>query len=129
MRAYVEADATHGREADADPRAFAARFQMPSVAPGPTRAAPERAPAPGITVGPSSVHGEGAFADGPIGVGDVICRMILGNDVTFAASKVNCSPSNPNVRPVAVGSELVLRASRPIGPGEELLGNYPHPGR
>lgn len=82
--------------------------------------------ADGVAVGSSPIHGDGAFTRQQVKAGDVICRMVLGDEVTYTARKVNSS-IDPNLEPRVRSGDLVLTAQRDIPPGGELLGNYPYP--
>lgn len=105
-----------------------------------------------IRIGPSSIHGEGVFAQAPLRAGEWVLEY-LGEKITKAESLRRCEQQNwcifaldaewdldgnfdwnparrvnhscaPNCEAEFVGGRIWITACRPIPPGEEITFNY-----
>jgi hypothetical protein len=114
----------------ADPAAYLQRFGLrPCSEPGHVHSADCGSAGP-AQVKPSSIHGDGLFANRTIAKGDAITPLLnhQRSDVSALASKVNQS-ENANSVPQVEGGTMVLRAARDMKPGEEILAQYDYPGK
>lgn len=131
----------HRAQFEADPVAFVQRFGLGHFARGGDEAralvgldarsadpSGESAAHSALVLSPSPIHGDGVFAGAPISAGTVVSRLVVGEDVSYTASKVNQS-ENVNVAPTGPATSQVLTATQDLGPGEEVLADYPYPGK
>lgn len=122
---FLERFGVHGMAADA-----AAARALLGVAGSAQHADPtgQSAAHDHLVVARSPIHGQGVFARAPISAGTVVSRLVVGEDVSYTASKVNHA-SNANVVPQQTGAGVVLATTREIPAGSEVVGNYPFPGK
>jgi hypothetical protein len=77
-----------------------------------------------VMVAPSTIHGDGLFTGDVLSAGSPICDVMVGEQVSHAASKINMSKDS-NTGISMQGDHMIVTALKDIGPGEELVGEYP----